>query len=95
MTDGRESAARWVVSGRVQGVGFRWFVVRKAGECAVTGWVRNLPNGSVEVAARGTEATLHTLEQALRSGPAAANVESVEKSDIPPEQVSSKSFEIK
>ena len=45
---------RYVVTGRVQGVGFRWFVEREAAQLGVTGWVRNREDGSVEVMATGT-----------------------------------------
>ena len=45
---------RYVISGRVQGVGFRWFVEREAAQLGVTGWVRNCDNGDVEVMATGT-----------------------------------------
>ena len=45
---------RYVISGRVQGVGFRWFVEREAAQIGVAGWVRNRENGDVEVMATGT-----------------------------------------
>lgn len=90
-----EPAARWVVSGRVQGVGFRWFAIRLAEKLGVAGWVSNLPNGNVEVVGRAPAETLAELEKGLRAGPRMARVEGVEKSDIPPEDVDVKSFTIR
>lgn len=88
-------AHRWVISGRVQGVGFRWAASRRADQIGVTGWVRNLGDGSVEVAAAGTEDQLAALDAFLRDGPRYANVENVEKSVIPLEAIGSNSFEIR
>lgn len=90
-----QSSARWVVSGRVQGVGFRWFTIRLAQQLGVAGWVSNLPDGRVEVVAKGPSEALTRLEQALRTGPRMASVEGVEKSDIPHEGIDSKSFDIR
>jgi acylphosphatase len=90
-----EAAARWVVSGRVQGVGFRWFAVRLAEKTGVTGWVRNLPDGRVEIAAKGSAEALSELEKGLRAGPGTARVEGVEKSDIPHELIDRNSFDIR
>jgi acylphosphatase len=69
-------AVRVVVWGRVQGVGFRAFVVREAARCGVTGHVRNRPDGSVEAHAHGARAALEDFVAALRQGPRAARVES-------------------
>ena len=66
-----------VVRGDVQGVGFRWFVRRAAGDLALTGWVANEPNGSVRVVAEGPVAALDQLVARLRSGPPGAAVEDV------------------
>ena len=66
-----------VVSGRVQGVGFRWFVEREAAKLGITGWVRNRDNGSVEVMATGTREQLSALHGRLREGPRAARVDDV------------------
>ena len=52
---------RYVVSGRVQGVGFRWFVEREAAQLGIAGWVRNCENGDVEVMATGTREQLRRL----------------------------------
>ena len=73
---------RFTVSGRVQGVGFRWFVMREATRLDLAGYVRNLPDGTVEVVAQGSVAALATLESALRHGPPAARVQGVDKSDL-------------
>jgi acylphosphatase len=75
--------ARFVVHGRVQGVGFRWFVWRTAEPLGLAGSARNLPDGAVEVVAQGPEPALRALEQALRQGPAQAQVDRVERHDVP------------
>ena len=86
---------RWVVSGRVQGVGFRWFVVSRAQALDLAGWVKNLPDGRVEVVARGHPAPLGALEASISRGPVGANVESVEKSDVQHQVSFGKMFAIK
>ena len=72
-----------LVRGRVQGVGFRWFVREAARELGLSGWVRNRPNGTVEVAAEGSAVTLDRLRQQLQRGPPGAAVESID--DIEPD----------
>ncbi len=72
-----------MVSGRVQGVGFRWFVEREAATLGVTGWVRNRDNGSVEVMATGTRQQLAALHGRLREGPRAARIDEVAVSPAP------------
>jgi acylphosphatase len=67
----------WVLSGRVQGVGFRWFARERARALSLAGWVRNLPDGAVEVAAEGAADALASFEAALRSGPPGAHVQSM------------------
>jgi acylphosphatase len=67
------------VSGRVQGVGFRWFVARKARQLQLAGWVKNRPDGCVEVAAAGERPALELLEAAVVAGPPGAQVEHVQK----------------
>jgi acylphosphatase len=64
-----------VVSGRVQGVGFRSYVLREARALGLSGWVRNLPGGEVEVEAHGPEPALLGLLDALRRGPVRARVD--------------------
>jgi acylphosphatase len=77
MTD-EIQARRFIVRGRVQGVGFRWFVEREAHILGIAGWVRNNPDGSVEVLAQGTRDQLSGLKSRLREGPRAARVDAVE-----------------
>jgi acylphosphatase len=69
------------IRGRVQGVGFRWFVVERARRLGLAGWVKNRPDGNVEVAAAGDPAALELLEAAVAAGPAGAEVQHVEKLD--------------
>lgn len=69
---------RAIVRGRVQGVGFRWFVEREARGLGLYGWVRNCPDGSVEVVAEGPADLLDRLAVALAIGPAGADVTGVE-----------------
>ena len=74
-------ARRFIVRGRVQGVGFRWFVEREAHILGIAGWVRNNHDGSVEVLAQGTRDQLSGLHSRLREGPRAARVDEVEVSE--------------
>jgi acylphosphatase len=80
-TDKAIEAKRYVVRGRVQGVGFRWFVEREAHMLGIAGWVRNNHDGSVEVLAQGTRDQLSGLHSRLREGPRAARVDTVEVSE--------------
>lgn len=73
---------RYVVQGRVQGVGYRYFVQREADALGVTGFVRNLSDGSVEVVAEGGEPAMAQLEARLREGPSFARVAAVERAAI-------------
>ena len=73
------------VTGRVQGVGFRWFTSRVAKELDISGTVQNHPDGSVRVHAKGAPALLDQLEARIGRGPAAARVEAVESME--PSQV--------
>ena len=77
-------ARRFVVRGRVQGVGFRWFVEREAHMLGVCGWVRNNADGSVEVLAMGTREQLSGLRSRLQQGPRAARVDAVEEKNAQP-----------
>jgi len=68
----------------VQHVGFRWYVARAARDLAVSGWVRNADDGTVEVSAEGPAAHVEQLLTALRRGPSQAAVQSVEIEERPP-----------
>ncbi len=70
-------ARRFVISGRVQGVGFRYFTQDCALREGLTGWVRNLPDGRVEAHVEGESASVTRIERALRSGPGGARVQTV------------------
>jgi acylphosphatase len=87
-------AARFLVRGSVQGVGFRWFVWKAAGRLGLRGVARNLPDGAVEVIVEGPEKALEELAQVLARGPALARVERVERSDVPHNVRLPKDFEI-
>jgi acylphosphatase len=67
----------FLIKGRVQGVGFRWFVHREASELALRGWVRNTEDGDVEVVASGTSEDLAELRESLRRGPRGSRVDRV------------------
>lgn len=75
-------AYRYLVSGRVQGVGYRYFVMRAADALGVNGFVRNLADGRVEVIGEGPEEVLAEFEQKLRQGPAFAAVDRVDRAPV-------------
>jgi acylphosphatase len=70
---------RFMVRGRVQGVGFRWFVEREAHALGIAGWVRNNADGAVEVLALGSNEQLLQLKRKLQQGPRAARVDTVDE----------------
>ena len=82
-----DAARRYVVHGRVQGVGFRYFVERAARELACRGYVRNRADGTVEVFAAGSLSKLNQLGGKLRQGPPLARVDHVEEMEADPEPV--------
>ena len=83
-TEKQIEARTFVVRGRVQGVGFRWFVEREAHMLGVSGWVRNNHDGSVEVLAVGTRDQLSGLRSRLHQGPRAARVDAVQEAEAKP-----------
>lgn len=83
------AARRYRVRGRVQGVGFRYFIERAAHELGLTGYARNLEDGSVEVHAEGDPEKLSQLARSLWKGPRMADVRGVEEEEAAPQQFSS------
>ena len=75
------AARRWLIRGRVQGVGFRYFAQRAASGLELTGFTRNLDDGRVEVYAMGPEKKLSELAGLLHRGPRWAEVHGVEEQD--------------
>ena len=87
-----QAARRWLIRGRVQGVGFRYFAQRSAAQLGLAGYARNLDDGRVEVYAIGPEEVLSELAGLLRRGPRWADVHGVEEQEA--ELASYSSFEI-
>ncbi len=75
-------ARRYMIAGRVQGVGYRAFAQNVARELRLTGWARNLDDGGVEVHANGSAAQLDRFEGRLRQGPRWSEVRSVEVTEV-------------
>jgi acylphosphatase len=78
-------ARRYIVSGRVQGVGFRDFTQAAAAREGVRGWVENLPDGRVAIAAEGEAPALERFERDIRRGPPGARVEHLETAAATPD----------
>ena len=70
-------ARRFVISGRVQGIGFRWFAQNAAFREGVVGWVTNLDDGRIETFVEGEEESVTRVERALRAGPPGARVDHI------------------
>ena len=77
-------ARKYFISGRVQGVGFRYFVEARAAAEGLHGWVRNLPDGRVEVVLEGDEASVDRAEAVLWRGPSGAVVEDISSEAVAP-----------
>ena len=86
---------KYLISGMVQGVGFRYFALRQATALGLAGWTRNLPDGRVEVVARGDQGALTALEHAISRGPGHSRVANVEKQEISDDVADVTSFEIR
>jgi acylphosphatase len=67
------------ITGRVQGVGFRYFATKKAEELNLNGWVKNMPDGSVEVMLSGDDKLIEEMLKHLRMGPRSARVDDIEE----------------
>ncbi len=89
-----EVARRYVIRGIVQGVGFRYFAQRRAEQLGVCGYVKNLPDGRVEVYAIGPPAKLEELRQLLEIGPRSARVTEVEEHEAHVQARYARSFSI-
>ena len=72
----------FLVKGRVQGVGFRWFVHREAAELGLRGWVRNTDQGHVEIVAAGEPELLQELKTALRKGSRGSRVDAIIEDEL-------------
>jgi acylphosphatase len=79
-------ARRYLVHGRVQGVGYRYFVQHVADSLGLKGWVRNLDDGGVEVYAIGTQADHDELSGRLRNGPSMSDVRGMDVQEAAPEK---------
>jgi acylphosphatase len=81
------------VEGRVQGVGYRDFCVRRARSLGLTGWVRNRLDGSVEILLQGPADALDRMDACLRAGPPASRVDRVRPGDGPADPATLHGFE--
>lgn len=68
-----------IISGRVQGVGFRYFTYRAAKELNIKGWVKNLQDGTVETVFTGSPENVNNMQEKLKEGPARAKVQNIEE----------------
>lgn len=75
-----------IITGRVQGVGFRYFALYKAQQTGVTGWVRNTVTGDVEIEASGTQSKLDVFIYWIKTGPPRAIIKSISVAEIPNER---------
>jgi acylphosphatase len=87
-------ARRYVVNGRVQGVGFRWYVMRRAQALKLRGSVRNLVDGRVEVVAAGPDDAMAQFERDLKTGPSLARVTDLDVTERPVEEITNTSFDV-
>lgn len=78
MTDMMNAYCRIILRGRVQGVGFRWFVKQHADQLGINGYVKNLHNGDVEIEAEGEKSRVEDLIDEVKKGPTFAKVQDIE-----------------
>ena len=88
-------ARHYLISGRVQGVGYRYFARNAADREGVTGWVRNLPDGRVEALLEGDDESVTRVERARRQGPGGARVDAVTVDDCEPPSGAHHGFSIR
>jgi acylphosphatase len=87
--------AHFIIRGRVQGVGFRWFVHREASELGLLGWVKNTDHGEVELVAAGDVEDLAELRAALKKGSRGSRVDAVIEHELDASEAANlKPFEI-
>ena len=82
MTNSASGARRYRLSGRVQGVGFRYFTQRLATEIGVTGWVKNLEDGTVESQVAGSQEQIDLFKAGLTEGPAESRVDQIDEREL-------------
>ena len=75
-------ARRYLIAGRVQGVGFRYFTERVAAQHGIHGWAQNTPDGRVEIEAEGDADAMRQFESLMSTGPAGARVDHVDTTEI-------------
>jgi len=84
-----------IVSGKVQGVGYRYFTVERARDMGLTGWVRNLSNGSVEIRATGQDDEIGEFLRIVKRGPSYSRVSDVVLFEEPTQEEDKMDFHIK
>ncbi len=87
MLDSPLRAVRWIVSGRVQGVSYRYFTQSAAHRLQLTGWVKNLSDGTVEVRAAGDSEVLERLRRELLEGPRFGHVDDISEETLDADEV--------
>jgi acylphosphatase len=87
MTQNAAERIRLRIAGHVQGVGFRWFVLRVARDAGLSGWVRNNPDGSVELEAAGSRHAVALLKERVSTGPHASRVDEVSELPVSADQL--------
>lgn len=90
-----ERALRWIVTGRVQGVSYRFFTQDEASRLGLGGWVRNLSDGSVEVRLHGPSEKIETLRRRLHQGPPLARVDAISEEELAAGESLPEGFEIR
>lgn len=84
-----------IISGRVQGVGFRHFTYKTAMELGVKGWVKNLQDGTVETVFTGSPEDVYAMKERLKEGPPAAKVQRIDEVELPARTDNFKDFSIR
>ncbi len=81
----KKRTVKYIVSGRVQGVGFRWFTINNAQLIGISGYVKNRADGTVEIVARGTDEQLERFLLDIKKGPSFSRVEEIKTEELPDE----------